>query len=499
MHDNFLEQFFDLHHEWLLIDSAGRSFALRRDEIEITRKPDRVRIGFLTETGYEVWRVTGFDQRGERLRIDVSRNFGLERTEVLFAPRARPEELGEMVEFARLEKAAELARLIGAVFDSERVRRVELNRENGRIAQILIEHRASGRYSAAIGDVTAMLSPETLLTTAIMKLEKLRRRQKNPCERILIVTAKPMLSRLRMLHGLLGAAWRSSVVIVERIDLAHGGQTLFEHPAAEAWELFRGRPRELRLTTDFEISATARSLISTAPECIDVVPARNGETIRYHGLPFARVRRTAASERAWFGCLGTQVALIESSIDDLGTLLETLGEFRRAKPSTRRHEFFRAAPEAWLESMLRRDITLLDANLVLSPLYHQFRADRDRIDLLALRKDGRIVIIELKTEQDREMILQAADYWRKIERLRRQGVIEKSRLFGGKPIADAPPICYVVAPMLAYHSNFDLIASAISPEIEIHRFNLAENWRESPKVLDRSRCGVKSDARAVFR
>lgn len=346
MHENSLERFFDLHHEWLLIDSAGRSFALRRDEIEITRTADRVRIGFLTETGFEVWRIAAIEQRGERLKVWISRNFGLEKSEVLFAPRARPEELGEMVEFARLEKAAELARLVGAVFDSERVRRVELNRDNGRIAQILLEHRVSGRFSMVIGDVTSMLTPETLLTTAIMKLEKLRRRQKNPCDRILIVTAKPMLSRLRMLHGLLSGAWRSSVAIVERSELAHGGQTLFEHPAAEAWELFRGRPRELKLTSDFEISATASSLISTAPDCVDVVPARNGETVRYHGLPFARVRRTAAAERAWFGCLGTQVALSEANISDLGTLMDSLREFRSPTPSTRRHELYRAAPEA---------------------------------------------------------------------------------------------------------------------------------------------------------
>lgn len=496
MHE--LEKIFDTYHEWLLIDSAGRSFALARDEIEITRVNDRLRIGFLTHTGFEVWRVTDAELRSGRLRLLVSRNFGLEKTEVSFAPRTRPEEFGASVEVARLEKAGELARLIGGVFDSERVRRVDLNRENGRLAQILIENRSSGRFSMVIGDVTASLNPETLLATAITKLERLRSRKQNPCERLLIVSAKPFLSRLRMLHGLLNPTWRKSIGIVERAEQPHGGPTLFEQPSVEHWDLFRGRPRQLKLTSDFAISETAQSLVAAVPDCIDVVPARNGETIRFHGLPFARVRRTAASERAWFGCFGNQTALGESNIADLGMLIDSLREFRCAGPSTRRHEFFRAAPEAWLESMFRRDITLLDANLVLSPLYHQFRADRDRIDLLALRKDGRIVIIELKTEQDREMVLQAADYWRKIERLRRQGAIAESRLFGGMQIADAPPICYLVAPMLAYHPNFDLIASAISPEIEIHRFNLAENWRQSPKVLDRQRCGTRFDARGDF-
>ena len=48
--------------------------------------------------------------------------------------------------------------------------------------------------------------------------------------------------------------------------------------------------------------------------------------------------------------------------------------------------FYNSAPEAWLESLLRRNIKLLDANLILSPVYHQFRAERDKIDLLALAK-----------------------------------------------------------------------------------------------------------------
>ena len=95
------------------------------------------------------------------------------------------------------------------------------------------------------------------------------------------------------------------------------------------------------------------------------------------------------------------------------------------------------------------------------------------------------MIIELKTAPDREMIFQAADYWRKIEHQRRKGNLQKARLFGDLQIADAPAICYLAAPTLSFHRDFDFLASTISPEIEIHRFNLAENWRENLKVLDR--------------
>jgi hypothetical protein len=105
--------------------------------------------------------------------------------------------------------------------------------------------------------------------------------------------------------------------------------------------------------------------------------------------------------------------------------------------------------------------------------------------LLALRKDGRLIVIELKVAPDREMIFQAADYWRKIERQRRAGNLQKARVFGDLEIADRPTIVYLVAPTLSYHRDFEFFSSTIAPEIEIHRFNLAENWREDFKVLER--------------
>ena len=37
------------------------------------------------------------------------------------------------------------------------------------------------------------------------------------------------------------------------------------------------------------------------------------------------------------------------------------------------------------------------------------------MDLLALRQDGRLVVIELKVSEDREHVLQGADYWRRVE------------------------------------------------------------------------------------
>ncbi|HEX9963184.1 MAG TPA: hypothetical protein VGB00_19790, partial [Pyrinomonadaceae bacterium] len=116
-----------------------------------------------------------------------------------------------------------------------------------------------------------------------------------------------------------------------------------------------------------------------------------------------------------------------------------------------------------------------------------FRAERDKIDLLALRKDGRLVVIELKVAPDRAGVFQAADYWRKIELQRRKGNLQKAKLFGDSEIADAPALCYLAAPMLSFHKDSTFLAQTLAPEIEIYRFDLNENWRENLKVLRREK------------
>jgi len=203
------------------------------------------------------------------------------------------------------------------------------------------------------------------------------------------------------------------------------------------------------------------------------------------GLPFARVRKVAGQEKAWFGIGRDRSILSQDSWSELKILVRELELYRSASTPNKRHEYYRTAPEAWLESILRRNIRLLDANLILSPLYNQFRSSNDKIDLLALRRDGRLVIIELKTQPDREMIFQAADYWRKIELQRRRGILEAADLFDGRDIIDKPALVYLAAPAWSFHRDFDFFARSISPDIELWRFELHERWRDDLKVLAR--------------
>jgi hypothetical protein len=236
------------------------------------------------------------------------------------------------------------------------------------------------------------------------------------------------------------------------------------------------------------------SVVALAPDAIDVVRARRGETLRFNGLPFARVRNVAGREQLWFGVEGAQrrTPLDDASAHGLLKLVAELHEHRRADAPERRHALYRAAPEAWLESLLRRDVTRLDPGLRLAPLHAQFRATRSGtggtarpIDLLAIRRDGRLVVIELKVSEDAALALQGADYWRRVEAHRRQGNITRARLFGDAHVADEPALVYLVAPMLRFHRSFQTLARTVTPEIETYRLDVNEDWRAGVRVVRR--------------
>jgi hypothetical protein len=199
-------------------------------------------------------------------------------------------------------------------------------------------------------------------------------------------------------------------------------------------------------------------------------------------------------DRIWFGIEGQRRrAFHEYHQRDWDKLLSDLRTYRDEKCRDRRHWFYRAAGESWLESILRRDVSKLDPGLIIAPLHAQFRTSHGRptgarpIDLLALRHDGRLVVIELKVNEDREHVFQGVDYWRRVEAHRRRGHISAAKLFGEREISDESPLVYLVAPALRFHPSFATLAKTIAPDIEIYRFDINEDWRGGVRVVRRER------------
>lgn len=468
----------DSHFEWLLVTSTGRTFPLTRNEIDVRLEGEEVVLGIFDDSGFGIVRIIRASVEGNDLLLDIHSRFGTVAETIRLIPRTPARELSQNVELARLMRANTIGAALVNAFPTFKLSRIALNIDNGRLAQITV--RDGVKEIAMTADVTATMTHESVMTSAIMWSEKLRRRRK-PINEMWIAAERKQARPLQKLLGLFSNPAASRFRLFE---VSNDGDIVKLKELNKPRSLWREKSKKLVLPLN-QPSETAVAIMQLAPDQTDLIFSKHGETIRFLGLPFARIRTVGLNERAWFGVDKDRYPLVERTWPLLIDLVHQLQNYRRADSQNKRHELYRTAPEAWLESILHKNIKLLDNNLVLSPLYNQFRASADKIDLLAIRRDGRLVIIELKTSPDREMVFQAADYWRKIELQRRSGELTRNRAFGDTEILDKPAIVYTVAPALSFHRDFGLFAAMVKPELEVWRFELREDWRSEIRVLGR--------------
>ncbi len=55
----------------------------------------------------------------------------------------------------------------------------------------------------------------------------------------------------------------------------------------------------------------------------------------------------------------------------------------------------------------------------------------------------------------------------------------------GKELDPKPPLVWLAAPALRFHSAADTVLKYLSPEIQVTRIGLNENWRRGLKVIFR--------------
>jgi hypothetical protein len=478
------------HAEWLFVPSEGGPQSLRRDDLDVAVVHGKLMFSCWTENGNRWWHVLAWHWNGQLLELETSPRLGRERTLMQLVPRASAKHVAVMIRAAREMRCERLARLAAAFEAQITIERLSLSRgtkpgQPGRYAQILLRRR---RERIAVSGPIVPSQPavvDAFLSSALLWFGRT-----NAGQLWLIVSPellKPLLYRVALLRGSLRDIIRVFTVDDELT-------TLREERCPDKRELWKNKLARfppVAAATPSELSAT---IIAQAPDAIDIVHARHGETLRYFGLPFARVRSLLGREKVWFGIDRAHRRLLdETTWNEWQEFLNDLREHRTAAALDHRHAFYRAAPEAWLESLLRRDITRLDPGLIIAPLHAQFRTARGAklgirpIDLLALRQDGRLVVIELKVSEDREHVLQGADYWRRVEAHRRRSHIAKAKLFGERAISDESPLVYLVAPTLRVHPSFQTLAHCMSSDIEIYRFDINEDWRSGVRVMRRQR------------
>ena len=144
-------------------------------------------------------------------------------------------------------------------------------------------------------------------------------------------------------------------------------------------------------------------------------------------------------------------------------------------------------PERWLESLLLRDIRVIDARLDPRFVYPQVPAflggDRGMIDILSVTSEGRLVILELKVSEDIELPMQGLDYWLRVRWHNARNEFQTRGYFPGVTLSPLPPLLYFVCPQFRYHSSFPTLAGHLDPSIPMVQVGINENWREGVRVL----------------
>ena len=147
-------------------------------------------------------------------------------------------------------------------------------------------------------------------------------------------------------------------------------------------------------------------------------------------------------------------------------------------------------PEALLESRIRAEIEALDATLRPAPVYGQVPqfagGHRSVIDLMAVDGDGRLVVIELKADQDIHLPLQALDYWMRVRWHLDRGDFARQGYFPGIPLRSQAPRLLLVAPALEYHPSNEVLLRYFASEIAVERLGVGIEWRRDLKVMFRS-------------
>ena len=252
---------------------------------------------------------------------------------------------------------------------------------------------------------------------------------------------------------------------------------------------------------------------AAARERVEIRPHSPTEVgLLLHGLEFARVRHGvsahsfAREDEITFGAGPNETPLTTENEDLCRDLFRRLFLSRHAD-GAHTDPLFRMAPERWLESRLRSRLADLLPDLRGDLLYTQVPAlstgDRGMLDLLTLDRNARLVVLELKADEDLHLPLQALDYWIRVRALNadRQpaagaaaplSAFERNGYFPGVEISPLPPRLVLAAPALRIHPANEPVLRYLSPEIEWELIALAEHWRRELKIVFRKRSHDRS-------
>lgn len=496
--------------EWQLFTPDGLLAVLTRSQFEFSVEWGKLIFAWWDNARSQSWRVTAYLSEEAELRFQVTHGLGRDATWLTLRDESRWRAAQATAQLSRAEQRGDYATLLRQLlcqhFPALRVLRETTGADRiravpGRYARLVLQRGRERILAVGVADAETQADVEGVIAAGLVWLTSFNETQtdRERAQRLWLcfpaARGQTILERLSLLTvEPLGAR-------IECFAVNENDETLSAVLPVAQGELLNAHPREVRwpevVTTD---AYWRERILRLAPALIEVRqrPDRRGESFVLHGLEFAHV--TASDPpRIRFGVAGARpeqvnaglTTLTEQTWSELAQLVAEMMRFRAPDSVERRHLFYRLRAEAWLESLLRRNITVLDATLDERFVYSQIPAwrgeERSVIDLLTVNHEGRLVVIEIKAAEDAQLPLQGLDYWLRVEQARLRGEFQRRGLFGGLALAEKPPLLYLVAPRLRFHRTFAMVAHCLSPQIEAYQIGVNSNWRAGVCVRSHER------------
>ena len=495
-----LGQFLSLAHDAIILEDGAETFDLTRAKYSISGEYNKCLLHVWSPERNIVRRVLDLQEKNDVLRLQVQR-LGQAHPTKLEICRKRDRRTPTAKRAARMSYQQSLRRAIERRFPAYSIQQLttgaNLERSFGPIyTRGTIHHGQSAFAVLGVNAQETQASIDAALTFAILWLDLCRQSH----------AGKYLVEGLKLF---LPAG--SSAVCRERMACLN--------PDLAKWQLYELDEKQDALT---RIDLLDRGNLETRlVHCADegTVHARFAEPIsqirelmpgaemavispaevafRCHGLEFARARLAhdptsfRSTTEIVFGLGAEEIALTATNHEALERLVCSVGEVRHAE-GPHDHVLWRLHPERWLESLVVKNLGVLDERLLQDSLYSQVPAfsasDRAMIDVLGVTCDGRLAVVELKADEDIHLPLQGLDYWSRVAWHHSRGEFQRFGYFQGRELAAQTPLLYLVAPALHLHPASDILLRYVSPEINWTVIAIDERWREETTVVFRKHC-----------
>jgi hypothetical protein len=446
-----------------------------------------------------VRRVVDLEIRPRMIRLSALR-FGQAKPDVLEICADAGQRSAVAQRASRLEYQRVLMRLLEREYPGAKVESVsskaDLEHSFSPIyTRAVVRQGQSGLAILGVNEAESQASIDAALTFGILWLDYQRRHQAGRCHieglKLFVPYGCAEVVSQRMAHLDRGAAkW-------QLFQVGQRAESCTEVDVRDHGNLATrlGRAVDTRSARERFAASIAR-IRDLVPESDVTVESGSEIAFRLYGLEFARARMAPEPdtfrniETIVFGMRPAEYTLDASTEEVFHNVVQRLTASRHPAGS-HGDPLYRLCPERWLESLITRDVRAIDERLDPRFVYSQVPAftacDRAMLDVLSATIDGCLAILELKADDDIHLPLQGLDYWARVRWHQQNGGFVRNGYFAGLQISDAPPLLYLVTPVLRTHPATSVLLKYLSPQIEWQLVQLDEHWRAGVRVVNRQR------------